>query len=137
MPLENQPPTTDMQAAVALLIVFLVAVVAALIVTVLSVSAGARVIALASVSPLVVLTVVFIFFCRRGRAWSFAGGAVLGAVGVGLRVVVSTQPKLEVGGGLPVGITVVYIVLGALVALVNFEAYLDLKKSASPKTTQS
>jgi hypothetical protein len=29
------------------------------------------VIALASVSPLVVLTVVFIFFCRRGRAGRF------------------------------------------------------------------
>jgi hypothetical protein len=52
-------------------------------------------------------------------------------------VVVSTQPQLEVGGGLPVGVTVVFIVLGALVALVNFEAYLDSKKSASPKTTQS
>ncbi len=44
-----------------------------------------------------------------------------------LRVVISTQPNLEVGGGLPVGITVLYIVLGALVALKNYEAVLELK----------
>ena len=47
-------------------------------------------------------------------------------------MVVSTQPQLEGGGGLPIGVTVVYIVLGALVALVNFEAYLDSQKSALP-----
>jgi hypothetical protein len=123
-----------MRVAVALLIVFLIAVVAALIVTVLSVSVAVGVFALAAVSPILVLTVVFIFFCRRGRAWSFAGGAVLGVVGVGFRVVISGQPSLEVGGGLPVGVTVVYIVLGAMVALVNFEAYLDLKESALSRT---
>jgi hypothetical protein len=48
-------------------------------------------------------------------------------MGVILRVIVSTQPNLEVGGGLPLGITVLYIVLGALVALKNYEAMLELK----------
>ena len=57
----------------------------------------------------------------------------MGAVGVGFRVVVSAQPGLEVGGGLPVGVTVFYVVLGALVALVNFMAYLDLKNASSRK----
>jgi hypothetical protein len=52
--------------------------------------------------------------------------SILGAIGVILRVIVSTQPNLEIGGGLPVGITVLYIVLGALVSLKNYEAMLEL-----------
>ncbi|HYA77180.1 MAG TPA: hypothetical protein VEF91_00525 [Verrucomicrobiae bacterium] len=134
MPPENQSLTTSMQAALALLYIFFVAIVAALVVTVLSVSDEVRVLALGVVTPLIVLNVVFIYFCGKRKAWSFACSSVLGAFGAGLRVVVSTQPQLEVGGGLPIGVTVVYIVLGALVALVNFEAYLDSKKSALPKT---
>jgi hypothetical protein len=43
------------------------------------------------------------------------------AIGVILRVIVSTQQILEVGGDFPVGIIVPYIVLGALVALKNYE----------------
>ena len=46
-----------------------------------------------------------------------------------LRVAVSTQPNLEVGGGLPIGITALYIVLGALVSLKNYEATLELRKT--------
>jgi hypothetical protein len=41
---------------------------------------------------------------------------------------VSTQPNLEVAGGLPAGVTVLYIVLGALVSMKNYEAMLELKK---------
>ena len=52
----------------------------------------------------------------------------MGAVGVILRVIVSTQPGLEVGGGLPVGVTALYIMLGALVSLKNYEAMLELRK---------
>lgn len=133
---ETQPLTNIMQAALVLLCVFLVAVVAALVVTVLSVSAGVKVLAVGAVSPLIVLTVVFIVFCWRRRAWSFLGASVLGAVGVGFRVVVSTQTRLEVGGGLPVGVTVFYIALGVLVTLMNFGAYLDLKKTASLQTNK-
>jgi len=71
--------------------------------------------------------IVFIYYCRRRRVWSYAGASILGAIGVILRVIVSTQPNLEVGGGLPIGITVLYIVLGALVAMKNYEAMLELK----------
>ena len=45
-----------------------------------------------------------------------------------LRVAVSTQPGLEVGGGLPEGVTALYIVPGSLVSLKNYEAMLELRK---------
>jgi hypothetical protein len=70
---------------------------------------------------------LFIYYCRKRKVWSYAGASILGTIGVILRVVISTQPNLEVGGGLPIGITVLYIVLGAMVALKNYEAMLELK----------
>ena len=48
--------------------------------------------------------------------------------GVVLRVIVSTQPSLEVGGGLPVGVTVLYIVIGSLVSLKSYESVLGIKE---------
>ena len=125
---EAKPFTTNMKAAIGLLYIFVIAIIAALIITVLSVPLGVKVLASAAVSPLIALNIVFIYFCGKGKAWSFAGAAVLGAVGVMFRVIVSTRPSLEVGGGLPIGVTVVYIVLGAIVALKNYEAFLDLRK---------
>ena len=89
-------------------------IIGALIVTLSSVSFSVQVIAIISVTPILILSAVFICFCRQGKAWSFAGASILGALGVILRVVVSTQPNLEVGGGLPVGVTALYIVIGVL-----------------------
>jgi hypothetical protein len=40
----------------------------------------------------------------------------------------STQPNLEVVGGLPVGVTAPYNSIGALVSLKNYEALLELRK---------
>ena len=73
------------------------------------------------------LSLVFINYCRRRKAWSFAGAAILGAIGVTLRIIISTQPGLEVGEGLPVGVTVLYIVLGVLTSLKNYESVLELR----------
>lgn len=107
--------------------VFVVAIAIALVITVVSVSLDVMVLAVGSVTPIIILSLVFIYYCRKGRLWAFAGASILGALGVGLRVVVSTEPNLEVGGGLPVGVTVLYIVLGVLVSLKNYEAVLDLR----------
>ncbi len=52
----------------------------------------------------------------------------MGAIGVALRIIVSAQPSLDVGEGLPVGVTALYIVLGALVSLKYYESMLELKK---------
>jgi hypothetical protein len=122
-------PSTSMRAATALLQVFVVAIVLAFLVTVSTGTFQMQILATGLVIPIVVLGLVLVCYCRRGRAWSYAGASVLGAFGVALRVVVSTQPYLEVGGGLPLGVTALYIVLGTLVALLNFESVLELRRT--------
>jgi FtsH-binding integral membrane protein len=117
----------NMKAAIALLYVFTAAIIAAFITTIISVPANVQILAVGFITPLVVLSSVFIFYCRKGKAWSFAGATILGAIGVLLRVIISTQPNLEVGGGLPVGVTALYIVLGALISLKSYESWLELK----------
>ena len=119
--------STNNKAAIALLYVFTAAIIAAFITTIISVPANVQILAVGFITPLVVLSLVFIFYCRKGKAWSFAGATILGAIGVLLRVIISTQPNLEVGGGLPVGVTALYIVLGALVSLKSYESWLELK----------
>jgi hypothetical protein len=107
--------------------VFLVAIILALIITVLNSVFEVQLLSITLISPLIILNIVFIYYCRRQKVWSYAGASIVGAIGVILRVIVSTQPNLEVSCGLPVGITVLYIVLGALVSLKNYEAMLELK----------
>jgi hypothetical protein len=126
----NRTPTVGMRAATALLEVFVVAIVLALLVTVSKGTLEMQALAAGVVTPIIVLSLVFVRYCRMGKAWSFAGASVLGAFGVVLRVVVSTQPSLEVGGGLPIGVTALYIALGALVALLNLKSVLELRRTA-------
>ncbi len=116
-----------MKTSIVLLEVFLVAIILALIVTVINSVFEVQILAITLVSPLIILNIVFIFYCKKQKIWSYVGASILGVIGVILRIIISTQPNLEVGGGLPIGITVLYIVLGALVALKNYEAMLELK----------
>jgi len=104
------------QIAFWLLVAFLLAVLAALIVTIWSVPPTVRLLAGAVVVPIVAVTVLLLYFERRGRRWSFAGAAVLGLIGVTLRLIVNSRPSLEVGGGLPIEVTVAYVALGMAVA---------------------
>jgi hypothetical protein len=120
--------TVNMRVAISLLEVFLISVIAALIVTVETGPLSVKLLASTLVSPIIILSIAFIHFCGKRKIWSFAGATVLGIVGVLLRVTISTQQSLEVGGGLPVGITVVYIVLGSLVSLKSYESVLELKR---------
>jgi hypothetical protein len=124
---ETVPLSINMKTAVVLLEVFLVAIILALIVTVINSVFEVQILAITLVSPIIILNIVFIYYCRKRKVWSYAGASILGMVGVILRVIISTQPNLEVGGGLPVGITVLYIVLGVLVALKNYESFLELR----------
>ena len=41
---------------------------------------------------------------------------------------ISTQPGLEVGGGLPLWVTVLYVVLGAFVSLTVFASVLQMRR---------
>lgn len=125
--IKEPPMTTNMKASISLLEIFVFAVLVALIITLESVPFSVRLLATGLVSPIIVLSIIFSYFCRKRKIWSFAGASILGAIGVILRVLISTQSSLEVGGGLPVGVTVLYIVLGSLVSLKSYESVLDLE----------
>lgn len=116
-----------MRAAIILLEVFVVAILLAFLVTFATGTFEMRALSAGVIIPVTILSLAFVHYCKMKKAWSYAGASMLGAFGVALRIVVSTQPSLEVGGGLPVGVTVLYIVLGSLVALLNFESVLELR----------
>lgn len=120
--------TAKAKAANSSLAIFIVAIILALAITVTSASPAARVLAFLAVVPIIAVCVALLYYCRLGRPWSFAGASVLGAIGVALRLVISTRPSLEVGGGLPLPITVVYVALGISVSLTNCLSYLELRK---------
>jgi hypothetical protein len=105
--------------AIVLLVLFLFAILLALTITLLSVSLSVRLLALSATGPIVALAVVFLYFAIKRRPWSHLGAAALGAFGVALRIVISTQPQLEVGGGLPRSVDLSYLALGTLVLLTN------------------
>ncbi len=116
-----------MRTAIGLLEIFVVAIILAFLITLTTGTIEMRLISVAFITPITVLSLAFIYYCRKRKVWSYAGASILGILGVILRVVVGTQPSLEVGGGLPVGVTALYIVLGALVALKNYESFLELR----------
>jgi|GEM_PF-2025947 len=124
----NRTLSVNMRTATALLEIFVVAVVLAFIVTVSTGTFEMQILAAGLIIPIIILSLVFVRYCKKGKAWSYAGASALGASGVALRVIVSTQPNLEVGGGLPLGVTALYIVLGTLVALLNLESVLELRR---------
>ncbi len=111
------------RAAFWTLLLFLLAILAALAITLGSVPASAKLIAGVLVIPIVVLTLLLLDFERRGRRWAFLGAAVLGVLGIALRLIVSTQPSLEVGGGLPVGVSIAYVLLGVAVVGTNLWSF--------------
>jgi len=120
--------------AIGVLVLFLVAVIAALVVTLSSVAGPVGVLAAAAVTPIIILTLLFLYFEGRGRPWSFAGAAALGILGVTLRLIVNTQPQLEVGGGLPLWVTVSYVTLGTLVVATSLWAFATLRRANRPRS---
>jgi hypothetical protein len=125
----DKPTDVSQRAAMVLLALFLVAVIAAMAVTVSSVTAPVGVLAASVVSPIVGLAILFLYFERRGRLWSFAGAAALGILGVTLRLIINSQPRLEVGGGLPLWVTGIYAALGTLVVGTSLWACLSLRRA--------
>ena len=132
-PLEA-PADLSQRTATVLLALFLVAVIAALAITLYSVAFPVGLLAVAVVSPILVLTLLVLYFERRRKPWSFAGGAALGTLGVTLRLIVNSHPQLEVGGGLPVWVTLAYVTLGTLVVATSLWALLSMKRVDRPGT---
>ena len=127
----NKILSTNMKTAISLLYVFLIAIIIAFVITITTVAPNVKILAVVFVVPIATLSMVFIYYCTNGRIWSYAGASILGAIGVVLRVAVSTQPNLEVGGGLPAGVTALYIVLGSLLSLKSYESVIEAKKEAA------
>jgi hypothetical protein len=125
----KEAPSLIVRSATPLLEVFVVAIVLAFLVTVATGTLEMRKLAAGLIITIIALSVAFVHYCRKGRWWSYAGASVLGAFGVALRLKVSTQPALEVGGSLPLGVDLLYIVLGCLVALTNYQSVLELRAS--------
>lgn len=121
--------SVTIKAATALFGVFIVAIVLAFIVTVSAGTPEMQGLAVGLVVPIIILSLVLIRYSRKGEEWGFAGAAVLGAFGVALRLAVSTQPNLEVGGGLPVWVTAFYVILGVSVALLNLASVRELRRN--------
>jgi hypothetical protein len=126
------PTPLPQRAAMVLLALFLVAVLAALAVTLYAVTSQVGLFAAAVVSPIVGLALIFLYFERLRRPWSFSGAAALGLLGVTLRLIVNGQPQLEVGGGLPAWVTLTYVTLGTLVIATSLWASLGLWRAPRP-----
>ena len=127
MPLDSKPLSVSMKTAAALLVVFTIAIILAFAVTIITGTPEIRLITLTFVTPLTILNLVFIYYCKRRRLWSYVGAAIIAAIGIILRVAISTMPSLEVGGGLPSGVTALYIVIAALVVLKCYESIIELR----------
>lgn len=127
MAMDSKPLSVSMKTVAALLVVLTIAIILAFAVTIITGTAEIRLIALTFVTPLTILNLVFIYYCKRRRIWSYVGAAIIAATGIILRVAISTMPSLEVGGGLPSGITALYIVIAALVVLKCYESIIELR----------
>jgi len=127
LPLDSERLSVSMKTAVALLVVFTIAIMLAFMVTFLTGTAEMRLLSLALVAPLTILNLVFIYYCRKRRLLSYMGAVIIATIGIILRVAVGTMPSLEVGGGLPSGVTALYIVIAALVVLKCYESIIELK----------
>ena len=78
------PLTVNMRTTITLLEVFVVAVVLAFVVTVASGTLEMQALAAGLIIPIILLSVVFIRYCRLRKFWSFAGATILGVLGVAL-----------------------------------------------------
>ena len=67
-----------------------ITIILAFIATLTTGTAEMRLISVALITPFIILSLAFIYYCRKRKVWGYAGASILGAVGVVLRVIVST-----------------------------------------------
>jgi len=129
----SEPLSPPIRTAVTLLALYLAAVVATLAVTLAETSPDVGLLTCVVVAPITVLSVVCIHLCRRRNLQGLAGALMQGVIGVGLRPAIGSQPSLEVGGGLPVWVSAICILLGALVTTWSVWSVLELRAHAAPR----
>ena len=116
-------PTVAGRVAFWTLGLFLLAVLAAFAVTLIYVPIAVKLLAAAAGVPIIAVTGLLLYLERTDRAWSYLAAAMLGGIGVTLRLVVDAHPTLEVGGGLPISVTVAYLGLGVAVVATSLWSY--------------
>jgi hypothetical protein len=105
-----------------------------LAITLASETPSVRLLAGLVVVRIIAPALVILYFAHLGRPWSYVGAAALGAFGVTLRLIVNAQPQLEVGGGLPVAVTVLYTGIGVALVVSSVWAYLKLQGGSLGKS---
>ena len=63
-----EPLSINMKSSIILLELFLVAILLALIVTVMNSVFDVQILAITLISPLIILNIIFIYFCRKRKA---------------------------------------------------------------------
>ena len=84
-----------MRAAIGLLEIFVVAIILAFLVTLTTGTTEMQLISVVFIIPITVLSIAFIYYCKKRKIWSYIGASVLGILGVILRVVVSINRALR------------------------------------------
>jgi len=108
-----------MRAAIGSMIIYIIALLLAIPGT----PAQFRLFASSILVPIIILNLIFIVYGRRRKLWSYVGALVVAAVGMAVQFAISFQPP-----GPPVGVTVLYTVLPAIVALKSYESVIELRK---------
>jgi len=86
----HEPISINMRTAIGLQKIFVITIILAFIATLTTGTAEMRLISVALITPFIILSLAFIYYCRKRKVWGYAGASILGAVGVVLRVIVST-----------------------------------------------
>ena len=124
----GEAASIPLRVALVFLVLFLIAIVVALAITLSAVPPPVQWLAGALVLPIAALGLLFLYFEHRRRSWSFLGAAALGFLGVTLRLIVNAHPQLEVGGGLPLAVTLAYVALGTLVGITSLWAFGSIQR---------
>lgn len=95
----NRALSVNMMTAILLLELFVVAIGLAFFVTLSTGTFEMQAISLALTATMIVVSLAFIYYCRKRESWSYTGASVLRVLGVASRAVVSTQPSLESAEG--------------------------------------
>jgi len=78
----SEPLSTNMKAAIGLLEIFLAAIIIAFAITFATGTLEMRLLAVVFVVPIAALSLIFIHYCGRRKAWGYAGAMILGIIGV-------------------------------------------------------
>ena len=72
--------SVNMRTAIGLLELFVVAVILAFVVTFTTGTPDMQILSAVAITPIIILSLIFIRYCRRRKVWSYAGATILGVL---------------------------------------------------------